>query len=146
MSISLEKIDLIMERANVSYKEAKETLERTDGDLLEALIILEKGQKTVGQEQAKKHEEMKAKQEEMKEKGKSIFKCLKETRFQIQGKEKKVLDVSLITASVVTVITMPVSIFVLAVPYLFGHKIVIKKPQDRKSQESKESQATEPVQ
>ncbi len=33
MSISLEKIDLLKERANVGYKEAKEALEQCDGTL-----------------------------------------------------------------------------------------------------------------
>lgn len=45
MSISLELIEKLKERANVSYAEAKEALEKCNGDLLEALIDLEKENK-----------------------------------------------------------------------------------------------------
>ncbi len=38
----LEQIEKLRERANVSYDEAKQALELADGDLLEALINLEK--------------------------------------------------------------------------------------------------------
>ena len=41
-NITLEQIDLIMQRANVSYAEAKEALEHCNGDVVEALLYLEK--------------------------------------------------------------------------------------------------------
>ncbi len=41
MEITLEKIDEIRERTGVSYKEAKEVLEKHNGDVLEAIIDLE---------------------------------------------------------------------------------------------------------
>lgn len=126
MSTSLEKIDLIMERANVSYKEAKDTLDETGGDLLEALIRLEKAEKLVEPEKTASEKQRQAK-EAIKTKSKSFFNDLKETRFKIKKDQKDVVDVSLLTASVATLITMPVSIFVLAVPYLFGHKIEVGK-------------------
>lgn len=37
----LEKIDLIRDRMDVSYKEAKEALEKAGGDPVEALVLLE---------------------------------------------------------------------------------------------------------
>ena len=45
MEITLEQIDLIMQRANVSYAEAKAALEKANGDILEALLLLEQGEK-----------------------------------------------------------------------------------------------------
>lgn len=39
--ITLEKIDIIRERTGVSYREAKEALERSRGNVLEALIELD---------------------------------------------------------------------------------------------------------
>lgn len=44
--ITLEKIDVIRERTGVSYKEAKEVLEKHDGNLVDALIYLEENQKS----------------------------------------------------------------------------------------------------
>lgn len=45
MSVNLEMLDTLRQRANVSYAEAKEALERCDNNLLEALIYLEQEQK-----------------------------------------------------------------------------------------------------
>ena len=41
-----EKVDALRERANVGYEEAKSALERSNGDVLEAMILLEREGKT----------------------------------------------------------------------------------------------------
>ena len=41
MEITLEKVDQVRERTGVSYAKAKETLEHTKGDVLDAIILLE---------------------------------------------------------------------------------------------------------
>lgn len=41
MSITLEKIELVKDRTGVSYKEAKEALEATDGSVVDAIINIE---------------------------------------------------------------------------------------------------------
>jgi len=41
----LKKIDAIRERLGVSYQQAKEALDQTDGDVVKALVLLEKQQK-----------------------------------------------------------------------------------------------------
>lgn len=46
MEISLEKIDIIRERTGLSYKEAKQILEKHEGNVVDALIDIEEGQKT----------------------------------------------------------------------------------------------------
>ena len=40
--ITLEKVDMVRERTKVTYAEAKEALEACEGDVLEALIYIEK--------------------------------------------------------------------------------------------------------
>jgi hypothetical protein len=45
MSARLEEIDELRKRANVSYEDAREALERFNGDMIEALIYLEKQNK-----------------------------------------------------------------------------------------------------
>ncbi len=42
-----EKVEKLREKADVSYEEAKDALERSGGDMLDALILLEKEGKTV---------------------------------------------------------------------------------------------------
>ena len=37
-----EKVEVLREKANVSYEEAREAIKQADGDLLEAMVILEK--------------------------------------------------------------------------------------------------------
>lgn len=46
--ITLEKVDLIKERTGVSYTEAKEALEASDGDVVDALVYIENKKKTKG--------------------------------------------------------------------------------------------------
>ena len=45
MEITLELVDRLRKRADVSYEEAKAVLEETDGNLLDALILLEQRDK-----------------------------------------------------------------------------------------------------
>lgn len=44
--ITIEKIDAVMERYKVSYAEAKEALEKNNGNLVDTLIYLEQNKKT----------------------------------------------------------------------------------------------------
>ena len=48
---NLEKVEKLRERANVSYEEAKEALEASNWDLLDAMVYLEKQGKTKAPEQ-----------------------------------------------------------------------------------------------
>lgn len=48
MRITIEQVEKLRERANVSYEEARAALEKADGDLLEAMILLEREGKTSG--------------------------------------------------------------------------------------------------
>jgi len=48
----LEKVERLRERANVSYEEASQALDEAGGDLLDALVILERQGKTKSPEQS----------------------------------------------------------------------------------------------
>ena len=41
MEITLEKIELVKDRTGVGYKESKEALEKTDGSVVDAIILIE---------------------------------------------------------------------------------------------------------
>lgn len=47
--ITLEKIDILRERAGLSYAEARDLLEKNNGSVVDALIYLENNKKTMGQ-------------------------------------------------------------------------------------------------
>ena len=56
MKVTIEKVDKLVERADVSYGDAKEALESASGDLLDAVILLEREGKlgpNAGQRQTK---------------------------------------------------------------------------------------------
>lgn len=46
MEITIEQVEKLKERTNVTYKEARDALQASDGDILEAVIALEKEGKT----------------------------------------------------------------------------------------------------
>ena len=54
MNVKLELIDELRKRANVNYEDAKNALEKCNGDIVEALIYLEKQNKTKGEDLAGK--------------------------------------------------------------------------------------------
>ncbi|CAH2214094.1 DUF4342 domain-containing protein [Tepidibacter aestuarii] len=69
MEITLEKIDQIMDRMNVGYEKAKEALENSNGDVIEALVYLEKKEGNVFKGINEKSNEMMEKLKEILKKG-----------------------------------------------------------------------------
>lgn len=47
MEINLQNVDDVIKRQKVSYRVAKEALERSEGDVLEAIMLLEKEKKAI---------------------------------------------------------------------------------------------------
>lgn len=142
MSVSLEKIDMLMERANISYKEAKEALEKYDGDMVEALIYLEDahktGPKTSNVNTGQKHYRHQRQQYHQRPQNdffddmKKFFDKMHKTSFVIGKKGKKVLDIPLTVAAIIILLTLPISLILLVLPYVFGYKIVILDPKGSK--------------
>lgn len=112
-TITLEQIDLIMQRANVSYNEAKTALEQCNGDTLEALLYLEKNQK------------IKAVSSSNGEKIGSFINKLNATTFIMKKKEHVYIDVPLSVALLAGIFCFPISIIALALSLLFGIKVDI---------------------
>ena len=48
-NLSLDQVDEIRARTNVSYEKAIEALKKADGDLLQALVLAERGKKESGE-------------------------------------------------------------------------------------------------
>ena len=48
--VTLEKVDMVRERTGVTYEKAKQALEASEGDVLEALIYIEKTEGISGNE------------------------------------------------------------------------------------------------
>lgn len=125
--ITLEKVDQVIERTYATYAEAKEALEACDGDVVNALIYIEK----------KREEESKVEEKVMEEKAESfedIKKFLKDlidkgnvSRIRILKDEKVLTDVPVnagIAAGAIAVI-FP-SILALSVVAAIATKITIE--------------------
>jgi len=138
MSVSLEKIDMLMERANISYKEAKETLERFDGDLVESIIYLESNEKvnyskkTDSSFKGNFHSQRNHQQSEYAEKAKKGIKKLTKMSFVIEKKEKTLLNIPLLAAIILLIVTFPVFAVLALIPYLFGYEIQIYQANGKK--------------
>lgn len=125
MSVTLDKIDVIMERANVSYQEAKEALEEHNGDLVEALIALEKGEK-IKSEKKKVKENINEKSESFFNKLEIEIKKLHKNKFRISKEGEQILNIPATIAIILFVITFPFSFIFLAVLLLLGYRISLK--------------------
>jgi hypothetical protein len=133
MSVSLEKIDMLMERANISYKEAKEALEKFDGDMVEALIYLESNQKTAShaasrhprEHREQRRQQRRAQNRDIFEDIKGCIRKLHKTSFIVSKKDRRLLDIPLTVAGIIILVTLPASLFLLILPYFFGYQIRI---------------------
>ncbi|MEN6389200.1 MAG: DUF4342 domain-containing protein [Syntrophomonas sp.] len=121
MSANLELIEMLRERANVSYEEAKEALEKCNGDIVDALIYLEKQDKI---------------KPPPKENGaagfwgslKRLVKKCHATRLIITKNNENIVDLPLTVVIIITVIAPPITIAGLLVALFTGYKIRVKGP------------------
>ncbi len=136
MSINLEKIDLLKERANVGYKEAKEALEQCNGDLVEALIWLEENEKIKSGNEDQRRQRS-SNQRYYRERGpendygKKIedgVKKVHKMRFKIYRENDTLLNLPATVALVVGVFTLPMSLVALLAAVLFRYHIALIKP------------------
>ena len=136
MSVSIEKIDLLKERTNVSYSEAQEVLQKFDGNVVEALIYLEsanrtntKGSTSHTKNQAHTRENIHHdKFRQHKKTFKKVLSRLHATHLLIKNDKDSLINLPLTIALPLVLFTLPISIFVLIGVALTGHKIAIVKP------------------
>ncbi|AJA48365.1 UBA/TS-N domain-containing protein [Clostridium pasteurianum DSM 525 = ATCC 6013] len=84
--ITLEKIDIIRDRTGVSYTEAKEALEATEGNVVDALIYIERNSKTT-------KEQIYTSKEEFTEWIKETIRKGNVTRIRVKKDEKVLVDI-----------------------------------------------------
>lgn len=114
-NITLEQVDLLIQRANVSYTEAKEALERCNGDIVESLLYLEKAEKINTQKSASSKID----------KVTSFIDKLNATTFIMKKKERIYVNVPLSVALIAIILSLHVSILALVIAIIFGVRIAI---------------------
>ncbi|MEA4826183.1 MAG: DUF4342 domain-containing protein [Clostridium sp.] len=120
MSINLDQIDLLRERTGVSYNDAKEALEKTNYDLVEALVYIEK---THNLKTTKKV----CCENDIMPKLKSLVKKGNETRFIVKKKENVVMNVPVTVAGITTIVAFPLAVTGVLLALVTNHKIKLEK-------------------
>lgn len=115
-NITLEQVDLIMQRANVSYTEAKEALEHCNGDVVEALLYLEKAEKIHSQQ---------GPTTSTSDKITSFINKLNATTFIMKKGDHTYVNVPLSVALIFGILSFYVSILSLVVALICGVKVHI---------------------
>ncbi|MCR1974403.1 DUF4342 domain-containing protein [Clostridium sporogenes] len=118
MNVSLEQIDLLRKRANVSYEEAKEVLEKFDGDIIEALVYLEKN---------KKVNEDFCCESKFFNKIKMLIRKGNKTKVVVRKKEETVLKVPVNVIILCAALAFPVTIAATIIALVTKHTIRIEK-------------------
>lgn len=101
--VTLEKIDIIRERTNASYEEAKEALEACDGNIVDALIYIEKSNKSI-------KEDLYTTKDEFINWLKDLIKKGNITRIRIKKDDKVVVDIPVnagIAATLLSIVWPP---------------------------------------
>lgn len=119
--ITLEMIDQVRERADVSYKEAKEALEATGGDPVEAIILLEsRKQKGIG--------------DNFTEMGNEIMDTLKSlvkkgnlTRITLEKEGKSAVDIPIVAGALGAVFFTPATVAAIIASLVAGYQLKIVK-------------------
>lgn len=121
MNVTLEMIDMLRQRANVSYEEAKAALEACGGDMVEALVYLERNNK------------IKTNIYHNPECGfinsvKRLIKKGQETRFLMTKQDKTVINVPVNAVVLTTVFAPPITIAGVIIGLFTNHKMKFFKP------------------
>ncbi|MBQ3390469.1 MAG: DUF4342 domain-containing protein [Firmicutes bacterium] len=103
MEITLEKIELVKDRTGVSYKEAKEALEKTDGNVVDAIILIEELE-AGGEEYSTRSTPEKS---EIIQKIKDIIKKGNVTKIQLKRDGKVILNIP-VTAGAIGTAVFPI--------------------------------------
>lgn len=120
MSVKLDQIDILRERANVSYQDAKDALEKCNYDIVEALIYLEKENKV----KSKTGGECKNK---FISRIKSIIQKGNMTSIVIKKDDNVILSLPLTIFVILAIVATPVVAAALILAIFTNHKIRFEK-------------------
>jgi len=120
MTIQIEQVDLIMQRANVGYSEAKEALERCGGSTVEALVYLEKQNKV-------KQRKTKECGQGMADSVANLIRKGNRTRLIIRKGGRDALNVPVNVAIIAGILAAPAAVAGILLALFTSHRIRIEK-------------------
>ncbi|AAM24232.1 hypothetical protein TTE0977 [Caldanaerobacter subterraneus subsp. tengcongensis MB4] len=116
----LEKIDMIVERTGVSYKEAKEALEKANGNVVDALIYIEENRKSWT-------ESFTVAGTEVMDKIKDLIKKGNVTKIRIKKDDKVLVEIPVTAGAISTVVIPQLTLLGAAVAFLANCTIEVEK-------------------
>jgi DNA-binding transcriptional MerR regulator len=123
MEITLEKIDVIRERTGLSYKEAKEALEKCGGDVVETLILLESTKKD-----EKWTDNLSTAGSEVLERLKELIKQGNVTKIRVKKDSNTILDIPVTAGAIGTLLAPQLAAIGAAVALISRTTVEIEKP------------------
>ncbi len=123
MKLTLEMIDEVIMRTNCTYKEAKEVLLETEGDVIEAIILLE----SKGGRKERVAESFDSVTTDLTDKLKKLLEKGDVNRITIEKNDKVIMDIPVTAGIVGAVIFAPAVITSLIVALGTGHSVKIIK-------------------
>lgn len=133
----LHDVDYLRERADVSYEEALDVLQRNDGDVMRALVELEQqgrvhGASETGGTQGEAQRQAHCDVNDAKEKATSFFKRACQTRLVIErkredGEKETIANLSAPFAIGVTILAPYITLGSAALTLASGYQVKVKK-------------------
>ena len=138
-----EMIEVLMEKAKVSYKEAEESLEKCNWDLLDAIVYLERKRRVennvtiIEVEESKKQDNKNNKKHEKKSGGigeiiSRIFKFIgkiiskgNKNYLEIRKENQKPIEISLTICAILTIVAFWPVLILIVIGLFFGYKYSI---------------------
>ena len=129
MSVNLEQIEMLRARANVSYGEAKELLEKCNYNVVDALIELEKQSKVnAPKTEAATETCCGGTVKKIFKLGEKLFHKGNETKFVISKADQKIVDLPVNVVILSTIIAAPITVFGVIGALVTNHKIRFSHP------------------
>ena len=120
MDITIEQIDTVVARTNATFKEAKEALEKVNGDVVEAIILIENEQKSWTDNISNKGDRMIEKLKEILRKGNV-------TKITVKKDGEILMNIPVTAAALGTIISAPLALIALGSAVISKCNIEVQK-------------------
>lgn len=120
MTITLEQIDELRKRANVSFEDAREALQECNGDLVEAIVYLEKNGKIKSTSSSEPKDSFWDKFKALVNKGNN-------TRFIMYKRDKTIINLSVTISIIIAALAFHIAIIGLVVALVAGYRFKFVK-------------------
>jgi hypothetical protein len=124
MDITLEKIDIVRERTGASYREAKEALEKCNGEVVDAIIYLDEG----APKQGKWTETITVAGNEVVDRIKELIKQGNVTKIRIKKDNNTILDIPVTAGAIGTILAPQLAAIGAVVAILSKATLEIERP------------------